>query len=243
MNLPRRLLTGLGFASLLVVIAALPGRTQSSDRLTRTALCLEPLAAQREAQLLDAIEQARRERAGNTVSLSEALQSFEGLAPGADSDRFTDLLGRLETALSLFGGGEMLQGLDLGEVTAIMGPLRDRLAPLIQGNFNADDPLAMMQVMMDAMAEIRQVKTERARVAPNRVESLQRELNALRQQCPQARTTTPPATAPALPAPEPAVVARNGFTTTCDRQGGSAITYFEGSALGHQRRVSLRASL
>ncbi len=227
----------LPFGLVALVLTAAPGQAQNSD-LGRGLTCAEPWAAQRETQLLEAIAQARSERAGNTVSLGEALRSVTGMMPGgAGGAEMANLLSRLEMALALFGGAEALQGMDFGEVAVVMGPLRDRLAPLFRRNLNAEDPLAMMQVAMAAVTEIRQLQTERARVAPNRLEGLQQELRALQQQCrgaatpatgPQRQAPSPGPTAPPLPTPEPTVTARNVFGEACDRQGGSAITYYEG---------------
>ncbi len=235
MHLRRLGLTSLSLASLMAAswFAALPARAQT-DAIARASVCRGSINARREAQLLAAIDQAQRERSGNTVSLSEALSSFEGILPpdaqGAGPG-LANLLGTLEMALGMLGGGSALQNLDFGQLVAIAGPLSDRLGPLLSGGMQGDDPLAMMQVMMEAMSEIRQVNEERARVAPNRVESLSRELAALRQECRAARPGRPAAPAPEtqpLPAPEPTAVAQNVFTETCDRQDGSAIAYYEG---------------
>jgi len=222
---PCRWLAKLSLVALL--LAAAPARAQSN-----ALSCREPLAAQRETQLLDAIEQARAERGRNAVSLSDALQDLGGLIPGeAGGAEVANLLGRLEMALALLGGGDRLQGMDFGEVAAVMGPLRDRLAPLLQSGVNPDDPLAMMQAALGALDELRRAQSERARVAPNRVESLEGELAALQQQCraiaPAPAASERPSPRP-LPAPEPTAAARNAFTETCDRQGGSSITYYEG---------------
>ncbi|WP_204103706.1 MULTISPECIES: hypothetical protein [Spirulina sp. CCY15215] len=242
MRLSPLFLSGLLLISPQMVLEA---RSQTSgDRflLAQSLTCdnYSPEAARQELILMSAIDQAERERSQNGFGLSN-MKDMIGLISrfmpegGRDIEKIT---GILEQFIS-FTGADIPQGSSDNNMVELVETIGDRVFSIISRSSSNMEPTEMLGMLMEIASEVQTIRARQPQSSGQEIASLNRELATLRSQCREGinsassfpsptspQSSPPPQSSPSRP--PVTVAANNPFMTTCEGQGGTISTYYEG---------------